>query len=389
MVVNSTNSVLRLYNIGLGALQEYYASAYDPAQSHHRGNVAAIIALLIGLLAGFALYHAAFGFTAGWRNILRDQKGAGLRMQFILIFCTSLISYPLIAYGDMFGVSVSGAVAPIGVALFAGAFLFGFGMIFGGGCGSGTLFTVGGGSNRMVFTLIAFVAGSLLGTYHLPWWQTLPKVSSFSIVDKFGGLGAILILGMILGLLWAFTIWLERRRHGFLEKPIATSSYIHGPWSPLAGAIALAVVGVACFVVLGRPWGITSAFALWGAKIAVLGGIDVANWPYWQSRSVWLNRSIFEDSTSVMNLAIMIGAMLASSLAGKYHPKLRLRPIELATAIIGGLAMGYGARLAYGCNIGAYLGGIVSGSGHGWLWMVAAFCGSALAIKVKNQFKIT
>ena len=28
--------------------------------------------------------------------------------------------------------------------------------------------------------------------------------------------------------------------------------------------------------------------------------------------------------------------------------------------------MGYGARLAYGCNIGAYLGGIVSGS-FAWL----------------------
>jgi len=187
-----------------------------------------------------------------------------------------------------------------------------------------------------------------------------------------------------LGLLWAFTIWLERRRHGFLEKSIVTSSYIHGPWSPLAGAIALAAVGVACFVVLGRPWGVTSAFSLWGAKIAIMGGMDVANWPYWQNKGGWLNRSIFEDSTSVMNLAIMIGAMLASSLAGKYHPKLRLRPIELVTAIIGGLAMGYGARLAYGCNIGAYLGGIVSGSAHGWLWMIAAFCGSYTAIKVKK-----
>ena len=30
--------------------------------------------------------------------------------------------------------------------------------------------------------------------------------------------------------------------------------------------------------------------------------------------------------------------------------------------------MGYGARIAFGCNIGAYFGGIASFSLHGWLW---------------------
>jgi hypothetical protein len=35
--------------------------------------------------------------------------------------------------------------------------------------------------------------------------------------------------------------------------------------------------------------------------------------------------------------------------------------------------MGYGARLAYGCNIGAYFSGVASASLHGWLWFVLAF----------------
>jgi hypothetical protein len=47
------------------------------------------------------------------------------------------------------------------------------------------------------------------------------------------------------------------------------------------------------------------------------------------------------------------------------------------------LLLGYGARLAFGCNIGALLGGISSGSLHGWLWLVAAFCGSILGINIK------
>ncbi|WP_428672793.1 YeeE/YedE thiosulfate transporter family protein, partial [Roseibium sp.] len=44
---------------------------------------------------------------------------------------------------------------------------------------------------------------------------------------------------------------------------------------------------------------------------------------------------------------------------------------------------GYGARLAYGCNIGAYLGGLVSGSLHGWLWLVFGFLGSLLGTRLR------
>ena len=88
-----------------------------------------------------------------------------------------------------------------------------------------------------------------------------------------------------------------------------------------------------------------------------------------------------------MNFGIMAGAMIAATLAGKYSPSFRLTRVEFLTAILGGLLMGYGARLAYGCNIGAYLGGLVSGSLHGWVWMIAAFVGSALAIRIRSMAK--
>ena len=35
--------------------------------------------------------------------------------------------------------------------------------------------------------------------------------------------------------------------------------------------------------------------------------------------------------------------------------------------------MGIGARFAFGCNIGAFIGGIASGSLHGWVWLVLQF----------------
>jgi uncharacterized protein len=58
----------------------------------------------------------------------------------------------------------------------------------------------------------------------------------------------------------------------------------------------------------------------------------------------------------------------------------------LLAAIVGGLLLGYGARIAYGCNIGAYFSGISSGSVHGWLWLAAAFVGSAIGTKLRPLF---
>jgi hypothetical protein len=47
-------------------------------------------------------------------------------------------------------------------------------------------------------------------------------------------------------------------------------------------------------------------------------------------------------------------------------------------ALIDGLMMGYGARLAFGCNIiGVYF------SVHGWIWFVFAFLDSLIGVKLR------
>lgn len=354
------------------------------------------LAVLIGALAGFSLYHASFGFTAAWRRIFAEQRGVGLRYQFLLIILTCAVSFPLIYY-----TSARGFVLPVSVGMLFGSLMFGFGMQFGGGCGSGTLFVAGGGSTRMCITLAFFVIGSLIGSAHVPWWNTIafPDAvqSTFGVGDRFsygmitrlGPLSAFLWLTGILGAIAVFTVWLEKRKHGDLEPPRKTTSLIHGPWSPREGAIALAIVGILSLLVIGQPWGVTFAFAVWGAKIASFVGVDVASWPYWSGwRAGVLENNVLNHSVSVMNFGIMAGALAAAGLAAKFNPIWTLSRVEISTAVFGGLLMGYGARLAYGCNIGAYLGGLVSGSAHGWAWAVMAFIGSCLAVACKRRLGI-
>ena len=62
------------------------------------------------------------------------------------------------------------------------------------------------------------------------------------------------------------------------------------------------------------------------------------------------------------------------------------RVAERFVAVIGGLAMGYGARLAFGCNIGAFFSGIASTSLHGWLWIVCALAGTWIGVRLRPYF---
>ncbi|MEM6680234.1 MAG: YeeE/YedE family protein [Pseudomonadota bacterium] len=341
---------------------------------------------ILGGLAGLGLYHAAFGFTAAWRRLLRERRGAGLRAQLLLLGLAALVTYPLIGFEDVTGWNMHPVIMPMSLASALGALIFGIGMQLGGGCASGTLFTVGGGSTRMVVTLAFFIAGSVWATAHIPpFWSELetlsgvPRIPGVSIVTTFGPLGALAVLATLLGAIWLGSLQLERRAHGGLEPLRATRSLLAGPWSLALGALVLAAVSIGCFLLFQRPWGVTAGFALWGAKILDALGSDIASWPYWSGwRAGPLEASVFADRTSVMNFGIVFGALAAAGLAGRFAPIRRLSARDFATAAIGGLLMGYGARLAYGCNIGAYLGGIVSGSAHGVWWLFWGFLGSML-----------
>jgi uncharacterized membrane protein YedE/YeeE len=88
---------------------------------------------LVGALAGVVLYHAAFGFTSAWRQVIAEGRGAGLRAEMLMIAVTALVFLPALDAGQLFGQPVRGAVAGLGVSLLVGAFLFGAGMQLGGG----------------------------------------------------------------------------------------------------------------------------------------------------------------------------------------------------------------------------------------------------------------
>ncbi|MDP3844555.1 MAG: YeeE/YedE family protein [Oxalobacteraceae bacterium] len=345
---------------------------------------------LLGAALGVTLYHAAFGFTGAYRRLITERDTRGVRAQLVMLGAATLLFAPVLAAGSVFGREVAGALAPVGWQVAAGAFLFGIGMQLGNGCGSGTLFTLGGGSTRMLATLAAFVAGSFWASLDMGWWQALPSLPPIALGAVFGWpLAVALQIALLL------VLWLGLKRWGKPapeNKDIAVGWRIMltGPWPLLAGALALAGLNFITLLIAGHPWTITWAFTLWGAKIAMLLGWNPASSAFWQGdfQQAALQDGILDDITSVMDIGLLVGALCAAALAGRFAPRLQIPLRSLIAALLGGLLMGYGARIAFGCNVGAFFSGVASTSLHGWLWIAAALPGNWIGVRLRPLFRM-
>jgi hypothetical protein len=348
---------------------------------------------LVGGGLGLVLFQAAFSFAGAYRAWLMQGRGAGMRAQFLMLALALLLFLPLLEAGAVAGQPVRGFVFPVGVALAAGAFLFGIGMQIGGGCASGTLYTAAGGQGaRMWITLAAFIAGATLAAWGNEHWSGWPALAPVSLPEHFGTPIALAGSLAVLGLAWAATIAIERRCHGSVEPlRFRGGTLLRGPWPLVWGATALALLNLATLVLAGRPWAITAAFPLWGSVlIDALGWGDPVFWEFWEepTRSEALLRPLLADRTTVMDLGLMAGAFLAATLRGR-AAGWRLPAARPALAsLIGGLLLGVGAVLASGCNISAYFGGIASGSLHGWAWIGPALLGNWVGARLRPAFAL-
>ena len=326
----------------------------------------------LGLLLGMAFMGFQYGFASGWRRFLETGDASALSLHFLLSAVCALMFIPVSAAG----LGPSGSLAPVSVSLFIGAFMFGTGMQLANGCGSGVLFSFGGGSGRMIVALPFFVIGSVLGSMILPpilAWGSLGQIEIGAGLSGKVKLAVNLLL--LLGTAGFFG-WLSARRGFRINRTML---------------VATALIGLLCwgvFWVSNHPWGVTFGFTLWGAKIASAAGLPIETFAFW----TWpgpqraLAHSVFSDTSSLMDFAMIIGAGLTAALTGAFAKSAWPNARQLQAAALGGVLMGIGARLSFGCNIGAFLAGTASGSLHGWIWFALALAGSVLGIRLRAKF---
>jgi uncharacterized protein len=336
---------------------------------------AALIAGGFGL--GIAFLKAEFSYTASWRRFLTRGEAGGMIGGLIVIAICAVAVVPVAALKSNYG----GAIAPLGASLIIGAFVFGIGMQLANGCGSGTLYTVGGGSGRMLIALLFFIIGSVLGSVSLPPFLALGGIDPVLASDYLGPWGGLAATLLSLAVAAAIMAAIARRR-GANWRP--SRNYI-------VGGIIIGLLCVFVFAFGGHPWSVTFGYTLWGAKAATALGFDLSNAPFWQwpGPKQALANSVLSDTSSLTDFGMLFGAMAAAA-AAKPFARNAWPPVKsLLAAAIGGLLMGWGARLGFGCNIGAFVGGIASGSVHGWVWFAACLPGCLIGIRLRPLFGLS
>lgn len=327
--------------------------------------------LLIGVGLGVVLAQARFGFTTGWRLLLERRDPQGVAAQLLLLGLASAAAMPLLAsFGELHA-----ALGAPGLAMLLGAFVFGLAMQLADGCGSGTLYKAGLGISYNLLVFPLFAVGSFVGSLHLPFWNGWGQMQAVGLVDEFGVSGALLLtaVGLLLMALgvryWVGPgkVWWHRR------------------W--VWGAVGLAFFATLNLLVAGQPWGVVYGFGLWAGKVfAGLGLWDPSTSVFWSqpAHAQRLSETAFLDVTTITNLGILWGAFWVS-LRHRSEAPVKLTTRQMWVGVLAGFVLGYSSRLALGCNVGAMLSGISTGSLHGWLWVPMAFAGSVVGVRWRRS----
>ena len=329
--------------------------------------------LLVGVGLGGVLAGARFGFTTGWRVLVEQRDPSGVYGQLLLLALLSALSMPLLARFP----EATAALGPLSVSLLVGAFVFGLCMQIADGCGSGTLYKAGLGVPLNMGILPLFALGSFLGSVHLNGWLALGATEPVGLVQSFGATGALLAtLAALTMVAVAVGLWSGQR-----------FSLRRMPRRWVGGAVVLALFAALNLLIAGQPWGVVYGFGLWAAKGATaLGLFDPTQNAFWSDpgHAQRLSQTLLLDVTSITNIGILAGALWVAP----RRPQ-DAKPLTGQQWLIGlaaGFIMGYSSRLAFGCNVGAMVSGISTGSLHGWIWVPMAFLGTLIGIRVRRRF---
>ncbi len=370
---------------GVALLYYYHREAFWPA--------------LFGFGFGYILQRSRFCFAAGFRDIFMVRNTTITRAILLALMLTTF-GFTIINFFTEHSLAENGLVYPFGLHTVTGGILFGFGMVIAGNCISGCLTRMGEGYLMQWFTFVAILVSSAVGAWHLSWWDSIAISSAPSVfLPDYLGWGFALALqsGMLLLLYFIAAkyeaglnnesiipkpgLWLSRAKTAVNSLGSARS------WPYAAGAAALALANTLLFYFWGRPWGITSGLTNLAGWVGASAGLSPMDWLYFQDTFYLEHCEVFLCHP----LLYLATAMIAGALTGSLlHREFRIRRPRsgkfILSALAGGALMGYGSRLALGCNIGAFLSGISSFSLHGWVFGVAILIGAYLGGKFFMRF---
>jgi hypothetical protein len=348
---------------------------------------------IAGGVFGWVLQRTRFCFLCNLRDFLERREPAGA-LAILLALAVGLIGYHVVTGAwivDAFAghLPPKAHIAPVGWNLVLGGLAFGAGMGVSGSCISAHLYRLGEGSFVCLFALIGGILGFLVG--FLTWNPIyLALVSGQPVIwlpATFGFGGSLLLQLGVLGLLfWAVS---KLARHAPAPTDAGESmvrKVLFKRWPAWVGGL---IIGLLAAAVLLRtePLGVTSeltrAARFLGNHFSLLPermeGLDTIRGCASRPAEGLFSRGFLFIS------ALVLGSLGSALMSNEFEWE---RPSFSGAflALAGGLLLGWGAMVSFGCTIGTLLSGIHASSLSGWLFGVAVVGGILLGLPVRRRF---
>lgn len=324
--------------------------------------------LLLGAALGYAMQRGRFCVTGAFRDLWVNKSSRWFSAFMLVVAIQSVGVFAL----DSLGVITLADKPFPWLATIVGGFIFGYSIVYAGGCATGTYYRSGEG---------------LIGS-----WIALTGYAVFSAITKTGALAPF---------------------NDAIHKPVVETTTIHGalgisPWV----LVAALVIGVAAWVrhhqlkpalmmatlppkhsglrhlLAEKPW------TAYGSAV-VIGIIAIVAWPLSAATGRNDGLGITTPSANLVNFLVsgdttfvdwgvylVVGILIGSFIAAKASGEFRLRVPDAKTVLrsaFGGAGMGIGASLAGGCTIGNAMVKTATFSIQGWVALAFMVLGTGAA----------
>ncbi len=373
---------------------------------------------LIGLGFGYTLTRGDFGFAGLSNRACRTGSTKLIRSLMIMFVVSAMIVGAFIVGGS----NPSLWVNPISWGLLFGGVLFGIGMAFSSCCATGVLQDVPLGFSRALITLLFFGVGVFLGfplmssgfvrnsiftsggAYNGVWMVDWFSANGTNMAV--GVVGALLVTILLAALVGTLAKWYEKKvAKNFPTpeikaveevEPTIWNKFFVKKWSMTQTAITIAVLFGMLYAVTNTGWGASTVYGNWfGTILHRWFGVSLdslANFTGWtiEKATSSFNTSLFKSAGYMQNIGIIVGAFVGLLLSGKFTTAfkagLKIKPLEIALFVAGGLLLGFGTRLSLGCNVGALYTPIANFSLAGWLYFFFLFAGGYIGNMIRKAF---
>lgn len=153
-------------------------------------------------------------------------------------------------------------------------------------------------------------------------------------------------------------------------------------WDTGKAIILLGFLSALYFGIFGGVWAVTGEMTRWGGEFLELFGVNLENFSYYQKQN--LNGTPITRTDGIMLIGMFLGAIVAALWANKVKFRLPASKRRIFQAIVGGLLSGFGARLAFGCNLANFFTGLPYFSFHTWIFTIFMVIGIFVGVKVSN-----